>query len=49
VVEAAILRDPAYWIYWSYSDALVELGLLPATDEGATVASLAAVQVAKEN
>jgi len=30
-VEAAILRDPAHWIYWSRSDDLVDLGLLPTT------------------
>jgi len=47
-VEAAILRDPAHWIYWSRSDDLVDLGLLPATDEVATAAPLTGVQVASE-
>lgn len=39
-VEAAILRDPAHWIYWSRSDDLVDLGLLSTIDEVATAASL---------
>jgi lauroyl/myristoyl acyltransferase len=39
-VEAAILRDPAHWIYWSRSDDLVDLGLLSNFDEVATSASL---------
>jgi lauroyl/myristoyl acyltransferase len=38
--EAAILRDPAHWIYWSRSDDLVDLGLLPKIDEVATAGPL---------
>jgi KDO2-lipid IV(A) lauroyltransferase len=47
-VEAAILRDPAHWIYWPRSDDLVDLGLLFATDETDTATPLAEVQVASE-
>jgi KDO2-lipid IV(A) lauroyltransferase len=32
-LEASILRDPAHWHFWSQSDSLVDLGLLPTTDE----------------
>ena len=39
-LEASILRDPAHWHFWSQSDNLVDLGLLPTTDEVTTAIPL---------
>jgi lauroyl/myristoyl acyltransferase len=39
LVDAAIRRDPAHWIYWSRPEDLIELGLLP-TDFSRAVSSL---------
>jgi lauroyl/myristoyl acyltransferase len=47
-VEEAILQQPAHWNYWSRSDDLVALGLLPASHETATTTSLSGIKVAQE-
>lgn len=38
-LEASILRDPAHWAYWSHSDILVDLGLLPNSDQQHMIAA----------